>query len=70
MAVLKANVVCKALFIAVEGAQTPPKMLTHFHRAWADSRMQFNVLRDQRLTGRLEESEAPGTEINSQVEHS
>jgi hypothetical protein len=24
--------------IEVEGAQTPPKMLTHFHRAWANSK--------------------------------
>jgi hypothetical protein len=26
------------LLIVVEGAKTPAKMLTHFHRAWADSR--------------------------------
>ena len=31
----------------VEGAQTPPKMLTHFHRAWAGSRKSINVLRDE-----------------------
>jgi len=36
------------LLIGVEGAKTPPKMLTHFHRAWADSRKLFKVLRDQR----------------------
>ncbi|MBB6443507.1 hypothetical protein HNR53_000095 [Bacillus benzoevorans] len=24
--------------IGVEGTKTPPKMLAHFHRAWADSR--------------------------------
>ncbi|MEH7441001.1 hypothetical protein V7201_01585 [Bacillus sp. JJ1122] len=34
--------------IVVEGTKTPPKMLTHFHRAWAGSRKQINVLRAQR----------------------
>ncbi|MBT2681936.1 hypothetical protein J7E38_23530 [Bacillus sp. ISL-35] len=26
------------LLIVVEGAKTPPKMLPHFHRAWAGSK--------------------------------
>ncbi|MEH7884704.1 hypothetical protein V7654_10320 [Bacillus sp. JJ1609] len=34
--------------IGVEGAKTSPKMLTHFHRAWANSMKQFSVLREQR----------------------
>jgi hypothetical protein len=34
----------ETLLIGVEGAQTPPKMLTHFHRAWAGSRKKINVL--------------------------
>jgi hypothetical protein len=38
MAVLKVIVDFLALLIGVEGAKTPPKMLTHFHRAWADSK--------------------------------
>ena len=44
----------KKLLIGVEGAQTPPKMLTHFPRAWAHSGELFSVLRDQRdrLTAR------------------
>jgi hypothetical protein len=36
--------VIETLLIGVEGAKTPPKMLTHFHRAWADSRKPINVL--------------------------
>jgi hypothetical protein len=68
------------LLIVVEGAKTPPKMLTHFHRAWASSRMPINVLRDEQVIGRPRrrvsaeeapglpaESEAPGTKINSRV---
>src|SRR5690606_7046410 len=34
--------------IGVKGTKTPPKMLKHFSRAWADSRMLFSVLREQR----------------------
>jgi hypothetical protein len=40
--------VIENLLIGVEGAKTPPKMLTHFHRAWAGSRELFKVLRAQR----------------------
>ena len=42
------NLFFKTLLIGVKGAQTPPKMLTHFPRAWVFSGEQFNVLRDQR----------------------
>jgi len=67
----------------VEGAKTPPKMLTHFHRAWAGSRKPINVLREhgsgetpqalkapRRLPGPPAESEAPGTKINSLIKQS
>ncbi|MEH7442886.1 hypothetical protein V7201_11330 [Bacillus sp. JJ1122] len=50
------------LLIVVEGAKTPPKMLTHFHRVWADSRKLFSVLR---ASPSPEESEAAGTDFNS-----
>jgi hypothetical protein len=30
-------------------------MLKHFHREWADSKMPFNVLRDERVRGGLAE---------------
>jgi hypothetical protein len=36
-ALLKLKVDFYSLLIVVEGAKTPPKMLTHFHRAWAGS---------------------------------
>ena len=44
---LRLKVNFKPELIGVEGAKTPPKMLTHFHRAWEDSRKLFKVLRDQ-----------------------
>jgi hypothetical protein len=31
------TLILEALLTFVPGAQTPPKMLTHFHRAWAGS---------------------------------
>jgi hypothetical protein len=42
---LKDNVYFEHLLIGAEGAQTPPKMLPHFHRAWAGSKKLFKVLR-------------------------
>ncbi|WP_170169214.1 hypothetical protein [Mesobacillus subterraneus] len=38
-------------WIVAEGTETPPKMLTHFHRAWAGSRKSLNVLREKRVLG-------------------
>jgi hypothetical protein len=68
------------LLIVVEGEKTPPKMLTHFHRAWADSR-KLNpypagawsgdtpqaLKAPRRLPGPPAESEAPGTKIISLI---
>jgi len=66
--------------IEVEGAKTPPKMLTHFHRAWAGSReltqcpaglasqcetpQACNAEEARRLPA---ESEAPGTKISNLI---
>jgi len=47
--------IIETLLIGAEGTKTPPKMLTQFHRAWAGSRKQINVLRDQRFRGDLGE---------------
>jgi hypothetical protein len=61
-------------------ARDSSKMLSHFLRAWADSRMKFNVLREdgagetpqalKRRGGspnRPKVREVPGAEINGQV---
>jgi hypothetical protein len=43
----------------VEAANTPPKMLPHFHRAWAVQGSPINVLRDERVMGRPSRQKAP-----------
>ena len=68
------------MLIGAEGTKTPPKMLTHFHRAWANSLKQFSVLWEdgagvtphpriapRRLPGTPTESEVPGAQINKAI---